>query len=121
MKVQMIAVKPMRYATRRLLPGDEFVATKQHAKILQAIGKATKPRRKIVALPPIPPALKNRAMAVKTPVRAMRDPDGNLPDHSKQPGEDLTALRAEYQAKVGRRPFGGWGAEELRKRMAEAE
>lgn len=35
-----------------------------------------------------------------------------------EPTEDLPALRAEYQEKMGKRPFPGWGADELRKRMA---
>lgn len=34
--------------------------------------------------------------------------------------DDLSALRAEYQEVVGKRPFHGWGADELRKRIAEA-
>lgn len=32
---------------------------------------------------------------------------------------DLAALRAEYIARVGKKPFAGWKADELRKRMAE--
>lgn len=35
------------------------------------------------------------------------------------PAEDLTVLRAEYQEAVGKRAFHGWGAAELRKRIAE--
>jgi len=37
---------------------------------------------------------------------------------SPEPTDDLPALRAEYQAKMGKRPFPGWGADELRRRMA---
>ena len=36
-------------------------------------------------------------------------------------GDDLTALRAEYQAKVGKKPFHGWGAETLREKIAAVE
>lgn len=35
--------------------------------------------------------------------------------------DDLVALRAAYQAKVGKRPFMGWDADTLRAKMAEAE
>jgi hypothetical protein len=35
-------------------------------------------------------------------------------------GDDVAALRAEYEAKLGKKPFMGWDADELRKRMAEA-
>lgn len=35
--------------------------------------------------------------------------------------DDLTALREQYQTKVGKKPYHGWDADELRKRIAEAE
>ena len=50
------------------------------------------------------------------------DNDGdNKPGGSKRPEqtEDLKALRAEYQTKLGKRPFSGWGAEELKRRMGD--
>lgn len=31
---------------------------------------------------------------------------------------DIKALRAEYEARFGKRPFMGWDADELRERMA---
>lgn len=34
---------------------------------------------------------------------------------------DLTALRAEYEAKLGKRPFMGWDAESLREKIAAAK
>ncbi|MFH5773584.1 hypothetical protein ACHFJ0_04980 [Paracoccus sp. NGMCC 1.201697] len=34
--------------------------------------------------------------------------------------DDLAALREEYQTKIGKRPFNGWGADTLRKKIAEA-
>lgn len=38
-----------------------------------------------------------------------------------EPGDDaLTALRAQYQDVVGKRPFHGWDAETLRQKIAEA-
>lgn len=33
---------------------------------------------------------------------------------------DINALRDEYEKAVGRRPFNGWDADELTKRIAEA-
>ena len=35
-------------------------------------------------------------------------------------GEELTDLRAEYQAVVGKRAFHGWDAEQLREKIAQA-
>ena len=38
-----------------------------------------------------------------------------------QPIDDIAALRAEYQAVVGKRPFMGWGADVLREKIAAAK
>lgn len=35
--------------------------------------------------------------------------------------DDITFLRAEYQRVVGKRPFNGWDAATLRKKIAEAK
>ncbi|MEI4482224.1 MULTISPECIES: hypothetical protein [unclassified Phyllobacterium] len=35
--------------------------------------------------------------------------------------EDLTELRAEYQRVVGKRPFNGWDAKELRAKITAAK
>lgn len=37
------------------------------------------------------------------------------------PADDLSALRDQYQAVVGKKPYHGWDADELRKRIAEAD
>lgn len=60
------------------------------------------------------------------PTIGKRDPldhDGNgvkggipKPDHS----DELSALRSEYQEKVGKRPFHGWDAETLKAKIADA-
>lgn len=34
--------------------------------------------------------------------------------------DDIKTVRAEYEAKMGKRPFPGWDAAELRRRMAAA-
>lgn len=40
MKQKMIATTGMKYGTRRLVTGDVFDATRGHARVLAAIGKA---------------------------------------------------------------------------------
>jgi hypothetical protein len=47
------------------------------------------------------------------------DKDGNE-GGSASPAEDMTALRAEYEAKLGKRPFNGWDAAALRQKIADA-
>lgn len=37
------------------------------------------------------------------------------------PSDDLSALRDQYQAVVGKKPYHGWDADEMRKRIAEAD
>lgn len=37
------------------------------------------------------------------------------------PADDLAALRDQYQTVVGKKPYHGWDADELRKRIAEAD
>lgn len=34
--------------------------------------------------------------------------------------EELAGLRAEYQRVMGKKPFGGWDADKLREKLAEA-
>lgn len=36
-------------------------------------------------------------------------------------GDDMVTLRDQYKSVLGKRPFNGWDADELRRRMAEAE
>lgn len=40
MKQKLIAVRPLTYATRRLLAGDEFEATRADARVLVAVNRA---------------------------------------------------------------------------------
>jgi hypothetical protein len=47
------------------------------------------------------------------------DGDGK-PGGSKAPEGDIAALRAAYTDKLGKRPFPGWDADELHRRMAAA-
>ncbi|MDV3256599.1 MAG: hypothetical protein LOX97_02205 [Sphingomonas sp.] len=80
-------------------------------------------------LPPPPSAPKADDPPQERPVRPVgasqpfdHDGDGK-PGGSSKPDDDadeIKAVRAEYQEKMGKRPFPGWGIDELRKRMAEA-
>lgn len=91
----LVAVKPFRYATRALRPGDDFVAkSRQDARVLVAIGKA-----------------RRAAVPIEAPVTGDPAPDrGNL-----------DALRAKYQAIFGKRPFMGWDADAIQEKIAGAE
>lgn len=42
-------------------------------------------------------------------------------DMTAEPVDELAELRAEYQEKVGKRPYHGWDADELRAKIEEAE
>ena len=89
----LIATKSFTYATRRLLPGQDFITrTDRDARLLVAIGKARRATGKVA------PAVKPAA-----------------------PDDDLSDLRAEYQAATGKRPYHGWDADQLREKIAEAE
>ncbi|RVJ03361.1 hypothetical protein [Sinorhizobium medicae] len=101
MNKSMIATQSMTYGTRRLLPGEEFVASRRDADLLSRIGRA-----KLV------------------------DADSNPIDHEvKKDGvgtakvEDarLADLRKQYQQKFGKRPFNGWDAKNLSEKLAEAK
>lgn len=52
------------------------------------------------------------SMAVKVLNASSKSADGDR--------DEIARLRAEYQGLLGKRPFPGWGAEELQKRIDEA-
>lgn len=89
-----------RYRTRMLSAGDPIVLDGPAARLYGKIGWATdKPRAR----------------------RPQLDHDNNGHEGgSKSPAGDLTALRAEYFAKLGKRPFNGWDAATLREKIAAA-
>lgn len=99
------AKRELRYAGRTVVAGEGFEASDRDAKLLVAVGKAV---RECPAAPktPLPPS------------RNLTDPprrhDAGADD------AELDALRAEYEAKTGKRPFMGWKAEKLRDRIAAA-
>lgn len=113
-KVSLVAKTLIpNYGTRRLGAGDAFTAPRREAELLVAAGYAT---RRMTASP------------VTTP-QAVQRTDPLDHDHDGRKGgsvaavssEDLTALRKAYAEKLGKRAFPGWGADELQRRMAEAD
>lgn len=102
--MKLRAIKPLKYDTRRLMPGDEFeVARSRDARLLLA----TKRVSKVVEAPPAP-------APAPVPAPAIDPPAPSAP-------EDLSALRAEYEAAVGKKAYHGWSAEQLREKMAAHE
>lgn len=105
--MKLRAIKPLKYDTRRLMPGDEFeVARSRDARLLLA----TKRVRKAEAAPAAPP-VEPPAPAPAPVLPPVVEPTAPAP-------EDLSALRAEYETVVGKKPFHGWSAETLREKMA---
>lgn len=95
--LEYIGAKPFSYRTRRLLPGDMITCSDREAKVWLRSKKFQK-SRPVADLPPPPADLLAQVS-----------------------GDDLSALRAEYHAKLGKRPFHGWGADALRQKIGEAE
>lgn len=90
---EMVALKSLKYATRRLEAGDRFEASKRDARALHAVGKAN-----------YAPAYETRAMTAKA--------SGMDPERA--------ALREEYRSVSDKAPFNGWDNETLRQKIAEA-
>lgn len=88
---QLRAIKDMRYRTRMLRAGEAFEASGPEARLLIAMGSAVQPKAKH---------------------RQEPKPETEAPD--------LTDLRRAYAEKLGKRPFNGWDAAELRRRIADA-
>lgn len=103
---KLIANKGLRYATRRMMAGDEFEANNRDARVLVAIGKARHAR--VPGSIEAPPA----AVAQKAQKAAAKAPAGNK--------DALNKLRADYQTLVGKKPFAGWKEDELQRRIDEA-
>lgn len=105
--VEMIATKRLKYGTRRLTAGDPFEARHDRdARLLIGIGKARYATRDMVA--------------DDTPKYVPVDPRRNSLDDTHRPAEtdERPALRAEYEAKFGKRAFPGWSADVLREKLA---
>lgn len=94
---RLIATRNMTYATRRLQAGDVFYAKPNEARLLIAIKKAREDREPGKVPPP--------------PQSLMQKVSGE---------DDMKALRTAYQKKMGKRPYNGWDAAELQRRIDEA-
>jgi hypothetical protein len=114
---KLIATKSMTYATRRLIAGDEFVAKPRHARVLVAIGKAKSSDGTIE-----PPKKTTPKRKAKSEPRKRNPLDHDLNDKAggSTTPEAMAKLRADYLEVVGKKPFPGWGAAELQKRIDEA-
>lgn len=102
MQVQMIAIRPFSYRTRRLKPGDSFpVKNATMAKLLVAAKRAeldTNPNERVA-------------------LDDLRDKAGMKP--LSKDSEEIGALRAAYTKKFGKRPFNGWDAAALKAKIGE--
>lgn len=96
----LIATSSFVYASRRLLPGQDFTTkTARDARVLIAIGKARQQRKQgRIAAPP-----------------------ADLVEKIASSGDETSALRKEYEEVVGKRPYMGWDADTLRARISEAD
>lgn len=103
--MRLIALKPMSYATRRLLPNDEFDAPRAHAQALIAVKKAQVAARQRGDLPPPP----KKVAAVIGPSAA-----------EKAAEDEREKLRAEAEA-LGIVTDGRWGVARLQDEIAAAK
>jgi len=102
--VDLIAIKSMTYATRRLLPGDPFQAKPTDARILVGIKKAREDRQPGTIAPPPPLVTKQIAEAVTANTSA----------------DEMRALRDEFERVIGTKPLNFWKADTLREKIAAA-
>jgi hypothetical protein len=102
MSVDLKAIKPLKYRTRQMLPGQDFrVKNEREARVLVALKKAERnanPNRKV--------ALDDaRAKVGMEPISSDSD--------------DIKVWRDRYHEKFDRRPFNGWSVAQLKEKIAE--
>jgi hypothetical protein len=103
----LIAIKPLRYGTRRMQAGDTFSATPRDARILIGIKKARDVNaRDVGALPPPPAPLQKQPSRQNPAAAPAKDSDA--------------ALRQTYLELTGRKAFANWKTETLERLIAEA-
>lgn len=103
---ELIALKPMVYQTRRLLPNDRFEMSPYLARQYVAVKMARRIREFGKIAPPPP------QMTIPASSRMLEEP--------KPVSEELITARLEYQTKIGRKPFHGWDVATLTAKIAEA-
>jgi hypothetical protein len=119
--MKLIATRYLKYGTRRMLAGDEFEAKPAHARLLIGIKKARDASKREPVKLSAPPLIVTDKIAKADKVKHEVDPTDQPPAVTAGETDDLATARAEYQAKVGKRPFHGWGVAELRAKMAESD
>lgn len=120
--MRLRAVKPLTYATRRLVAGDVFETVRDRdARVLLATRKVEAVRAE-VPVPPPPPEVKAKIEAAVAPDLSAPVPaefvDAMRPEAIVAVNE-LAAARAAYESALGKKPFHGWDVETLRKKIAE--
>lgn len=87
---EVYPTKSGRYGTRMLTAGEPTTVSGPLAREMLALGRAT----------------------VEKPKKAKPEP--------AEPVDERVALRAEYETKLGKKPFGGWDADTLREKIDAA-
>lgn len=99
---QVYPTRSGRYGTRMLKAGAPILVSGPLAREMIALGRATLEK------------------PTKTKPQLDHDRNGEPGGSKTATGDDIAALRAEYQAKFDKRPFNGWDADTLREKIAEA-
>lgn len=101
MSIEMIAVKPLKYRTRMIVPGQHFrVKNAQEARVLAYLKKAER----------------NDNPNVKVALDDARAVVG-MPPLSKD-SDNIKIWRDKYEAQFGKRPFNGWSIEQIKAKLA---
>ena len=96
--LDLVALKPMKYLTRRLQPGDDLTAkNRRDFTLYTAINKAA---------PPDDP----RAVALKSTAAKLEN-EGDAA---------LALARSHYKEVMGKQPYHGWDIETIREKIAES-
>lgn len=120
----LIATKPFVYANRRMQAGDQFEPrNRADRRLLIAMKRARpdegagSPQAPTPSPAPAPTPTPAPAPAAADSADAARAGAG-----AADPGQvdERVALREQYKQKTGRKPFAGWDAETLRKKISEA-
>lgn len=118
--MKLVALRSFVYASRHLIPGDDFdTKSERDAKVLVGARKA-RLERAPVDLPPPPPAVAEQIKQAFPPAAAPAPAETSAPG-ATDATDDLKSLRAEYESVIGKKPFGGWNAEQLRAKITEAK
>lgn len=107
-----------RYGTRMLTAGEPMTLSGPAARAALALGRATE--KPIANVREVEPRDGYRRYERSDLSHLDHDNDGKPGGSISATGDEIAALRAEYTAKFGKRPFNGWDAATLRERIAAA-